>query len=266
MSHTLTSVQLAHHAAGTPCVCDSSSCGAASDVCAQLCPNLYNAQCLCAHTRTVGDSTAQRLHLRLTVASCWCTSLCRLAYGLQELDFSNNPGLTGMLPPQMGLLSRLKQVRTSGTNLSCAGIISPYQVTTNNSCADPDRCTTPVKVGDNATRYHLCDRNQLLPCFLRFSEYMVPRDDDSNMRCKYIIRRPVDDARGVCGEDDGSTTLGAQAAQLPELGSDRLGQIWHVDPSYFQYQVCECLLVSPSVWPGARRSGAVRGVYVCSDP
>lgn len=168
--------------------------------------------------------------------------LCRLAYGLQELDFSNNPGLTGMLPPQMGLLARLKQIRASDTNMSCAGIISPYVVTTNNSCTDPKRCTTPVMLGSPDTRYQPCTEETLLPCFLRFSEYMIPRDDDSNMRCKYILRRPVADAREACGSDQ-DTGLGTQAAQLPELGSDRLGQIWQVGPSYFQFRVCECLLV-----------------------
>jgi hypothetical protein len=167
----------------------------------------------------------------------------RLAYGLSEMDFSNNPGLTGMLPPQMGLLGRLKQVRASGTKVSCAGIISPYSVTTNNSCSNPDRCTTSVMFGDPETRYERCDPQRLLPCFLRFSDYMVPRDDDSNMRCKYIVRRPQDDARAVCGVD-GNTTLGSQAAQLPDMGGERMQQLWHVDPSYFQYQVCECLLVS----------------------
>lgn len=168
---------------------------------------------------------------------------CRLAYGLSELDISNNPGLTGMLPPQMGLLSRLKMVRTTGTNLSCAGVIQPYQITTNNSCSDPDRCTSPTTVGTADTRFHQCGRDALVPCFLRFSDYMIPRDDDSNMRCKYIVRRPADEARRVCGGAS-DTGLGDQSSQLPDLGTDRLQQLWHVDPSYFQYQVCECLLVS----------------------
>lgn len=149
-----------------------------------------------------------------------------------------------MLPPQMGLLTRLRQVRMSNTNMSCAGIIAPFASTTNNSCSDPDRCKTPVVYGNNETRYHRCDEQQLLPCFLRFSEYMVPRDDDSNTRCKYIIRRPFEDARKACGGGDGNTSLGDQAQQLPDFGADRLQQLWHVDPSYFQFQVCECLLVS----------------------
>jgi hypothetical protein len=48
-----------------------------------------------------------------------------LSYGLQDLDLSNNEGLTGFLPPQMGLLP-LRSVRAAGTDLSCAGIIRPY--------------------------------------------------------------------------------------------------------------------------------------------
>jgi hypothetical protein len=165
-----------------------------------------------------------------------------LAYGLAEMDISNNPGLTGVMPPQMGLLARLKQVRATNTSISCAGIIRPYVITTNNSCTDPDRCTTPVTFGDPETRYQQCSPDQLLPCFLRFSEYMIPRDDQSNMRCKYILRRPAENAQQQC-----ASTLGAQAQQLPDLGGDRLQQMWHVDPSYFQYQVCECLLVSAAL-------------------
>jgi len=158
------------------------------------------------------------------------------------MDISNNPGLTGTLLPQMGLLSRLNQVRTTNTSMSCAGVIRPYVVTTNNSCSDADRCTTPVMIGKPEDQYLACDQGELLPCFLRFSDYMVPRDDDTNMRCKYIVRRPVEEARKLCS-GAGDTMLGDQAGQLPELGTDRMQQLWHVGPSYFQYQACECLLV-----------------------
>lgn len=195
-----------------------------------------------AHLAQVG-SKSQALQHEIRWLLHWL--LCRLAYGLAEMDISNNPGLTGELLPQMGLLSRLKQVRTTNTNMSCAGVIRPYVITTNNSCSDPDRCITPVTIGNPETRYHACDPGQLLPCFLRFSDYMVPRDDDTNMRCKYIVRRPVEEARKLCSGDD-ETMLGDQAGQLPELGTDRLQQLWHVDPSYFQYQACECLLVGVS--------------------
>jgi hypothetical protein len=107
-----------------------------------------------------------------------------------------------------------------------AGIIRPYNVTTNSSCTDPAVCTTPVTVGDEAAATAAaaavtvgdeaaaaaaaavtvgdeaaaaaaavtvgdeaaagvhCSAEQLLPCFLRFSDWMVPRGDASNMRCK----------------------------------------------------------------------------------
>jgi hypothetical protein len=65
-----------------------------------------------------------------------------------------------------------------------AGIIRPYNVTTNYSCTDPAVCTTPVTVGDEAAAGVHCSAEQLLPCFLRFSDWMVPRGDASNMRCK----------------------------------------------------------------------------------
>mgnify|MGYP001806890798 CR=1 FL=1 len=93
------------------------------------------------------------------------------------------------------------------------------------------------------TLCHRCTSEQLLPCFLSFSEYMVPRDDDSNQRCNYIIRRQPADALASCSAG-GNNSLGEQAVQLPDLGPDRLEQMWHIDPSYFQFQVCECLLVS----------------------
>jgi hypothetical protein len=40
--------------------------------------------------------------------------------------------------------------------MSCAGITTPYTITTNNSCSDPVRCTTPQEYGDKETRYHRC--------------------------------------------------------------------------------------------------------------
>lgn len=52
--------------------------------------------------------------------------LCRLSYSLAELDLSNNTGVTGLLPAQLGLLPQLKVVKMLQTNLSCAGITKPY--------------------------------------------------------------------------------------------------------------------------------------------
>jgi hypothetical protein len=169
--------------------------------------------------------------------------LHRLAYGLVEVDFSNNPGITGVLPPQMGLLSRLKTVRTSNTSLSCAGVTRPFIITTNNSCSDPDRCLTPEQFGNNKTRLQQCPHDQLLPCFLHFSDYLVPRDDNSNMRCRYIVRRNWDAARRTCASG-ATTALGEQASSLPDFVGERVEQLWHVDATYYQYQICDCLMVS----------------------
>jgi hypothetical protein len=52
--------------------------------------------------------------------------LCRLSYNLAELDLSNNTGVTGLLPAQLGLLPQLQVVKMLQTNLSCAGITKPY--------------------------------------------------------------------------------------------------------------------------------------------
>jgi hypothetical protein len=41
---------------------------------------------------------------------CW-PSYCRLAYSLQSIDYSNNPGITGRIPPEMGLLEGLQTAR-----------------------------------------------------------------------------------------------------------------------------------------------------------
>jgi hypothetical protein len=108
----------------------------------------------------------------------------RLAYSLQSIDYSNNPGITGRIPPQMGLLEGLQVARLQNTSLSCSGITRPYTVTTNQSCSDPECCKTPQTFGSVQTQQHVCDEEEQLPCFLRFSDYLLPREDASNMRCK----------------------------------------------------------------------------------
>jgi hypothetical protein len=118
-----------------------------------------------------------------------CLVLCavthhRLSYSLQSIDYSNNPGITGRIPPQMGLLESLQVARLQNTSLSCSGIIKPYTVTTNASCSDPARCKTPHTFDDALAKQHVCSEEEQLPCFLRFSDYLLPREDASNMRCK----------------------------------------------------------------------------------
>eukprot|EP00882_Tetradesmus_deserticola_P003941 GHRQ01004167.1.p1 GENE.GHRQ01004167.1~~GHRQ01004167.1.p1 ORF type:complete len:529 (+),score=216.66 GHRQ01004167.1:433-2019(+) len=107
-----------------------------------------------------------------------------LAYSLQSIDYSNNPGMTGRIPPEMGLLQGLQSAQLQNTSFSCSGITQPYTAATNASCSDPARCKTPRKFGDVEAQQHVCSIGQQLPCFLRFSDYLLPREDASNMRCK----------------------------------------------------------------------------------
>lgn len=167
-------------------------------------------------------------------------------FSLQDVNWGHNPGLTGVLPPQLGLLTNLRVTQLPDTHMSCAGITRPYGVTTNNSCTDPDRCTTPAWFG-NDTAVERCPRERQLPCFLRFSDYPVPRDDNSSMRCKYIIRKQPGDAKAACS-GEGDFLLGDQAEVLLDSPPGALEQQWIVPPSYFQYQACECLLGFKPQW------------------
>eukprot|EP00878_Enallax_costatus_P004317 GHUV01004548.1.p1 GENE.GHUV01004548.1~~GHUV01004548.1.p1 ORF type:complete len:1095 (+),score=312.31 GHUV01004548.1:392-3676(+) len=170
-----------------------------------------------------------------------------LAYSLQLADFSNNPGLTGFIPPQLGLVESLQSVRISNTSLSCGGIIQPYTITTNSSCSDPEQCRTPKTFGDNSTRRHVCSPDEQLPCFLKFSDYLVPRDDDSNMRCKVILRMAQEESVQACGGHS-RNQLGQQDSLIPKLSAFTYQQTWFVDPGYYQYQACECLVGYTPVW------------------
>ncbi|WIA21705.1 hypothetical protein OEZ85_000871 [Tetradesmus obliquus] len=174
-----------------------------------------------------------------------------LSYSLEGVDLSNNTGLTGQLPPEIGLLARFNSFKGRNTSMSCAGIIRPYNVTTNSSCTDPRECTTPETIGNASDAGVLCAPEQLLPCFLRFSDWMVPRDDASNMRCKVILRREPDNAQEVCAATS-AVGLGDQAGMLPAIWPDQAEQEWSIDPSYYQYQVCECLFGYEPSWDANR--------------
>jgi hypothetical protein len=84
----------------------------------------------------------------------------------------------------------------------------------------------------------------VLPCFLRFTEESLPKDDSSNMRCKLIARRPSDEARAACSTGQLPFGLGAEGENLPEISRTASEQSWVLDPSYYQYRGCTCLLVS----------------------
>jgi hypothetical protein len=124
-------------------------------------------------------------------------------------------------------------------------LLAVQTFTTNFSCSDPRLCRTPQQFGDPTQPERRCATDELLPCFLRFSDYHLPREDNSNMRCKEIVRKPTEQARKDCG---GEQQLGGLASTIPYKSTDRWSARWEVDPSYYQYQVCECLLVRMAAW------------------
>lgn len=152
--------------------------------------------------------------------------------------------MTGFIPPQLALVKGLQIIRIENTSLSCSGIIQPYTISTNASCSDPNRCKTPRMFGNFSTRYHICPQDQQLPCFLKFSDYLVPRDDKSNMRCRVIMRMRHEEAVQSCSGQNPYVQLSDQASLIPENSAFRYEQSWYVDPAYYQYQACECLVVS----------------------
>lgn len=118
----------------------------------------------------------------------------------------------------------------------CLRACDAQVVTTNYSCSDPRVCLTPQQFGNASTGTKKCAPDALLPCFLQFTDYFLPKDDDSNMKCKVIVRKSTERARKDC-----EGPLGEQAASIPD--KMRIAR-WEIDPSYYQYQACECLQVS----------------------
>lgn len=127
--------------------------------------------------------------------------------------------------------------------MSCSGIIVPYNITTNDSCNDPARCTTPLLISDESQPGGACSDEELLPCFLRFSNDPMPREDASNMRCKFILRKPPAEAKADCAQGSEPYTLGSSAQYLPDISKDSTEQSWIIHPSYYQYRGCTCLQV-----------------------
>lgn len=60
------------------------------------------------------------------------------------------------------------------------------------------------------------------------------------------MRLPRDKALEACAgsPDADPTDLGDYAPLLADIRPEAYEQSWYVDPSYFQYQQCECLMVS----------------------
>jgi hypothetical protein len=159
-------------------------------------------------------------------------------------DFSNNSGITGIIPPQMGFAGDLRSMSLTGTNMSCADVIKPYAVRVNNSCNNPDVCLTEVWAEATHQQDHVCSDEQVLPCFLKFASESLPRDDASNMRCRIIVRRAPEDARAACSAGKEPFSLGGEGANLPDIRRTASVQSWVIDPSYYQFRGCTCLLVS----------------------
>jgi hypothetical protein len=86
-----------------------------------------------------------------------------------------------------------------------------------------------------------CSDEQLLPCFLYFANYTVPRTDNTKMACPAILRRHIEEARSMCA-GDAPNRLGAQAHNVADaLAADE--QSWKIEPGYYQYRGCRCFSV-----------------------
>jgi hypothetical protein len=131
--------------------------------------------------------------------------------------------------------------------MSCADIIKPFAVRVNNSCNNPDVCLTDAWTEETHKQDYVCPDEQVLPCFLKFASESLPRDDASNMRCRSIARRAPEDARPSCSAGDVPFSLGGEGANLPDVRRTASEQSWVIDPAYYQYRGCTCLLVSVMV-------------------
>lgn len=100
----------------------------------------------------------------------------RLAYNLKELNYVNNTRLAGRFPDAAALLTQLVRVGLDGTALSCV----------------PDKVVLAQErareKGERVQPYR-CPAGKQLPCFLRQLDYDVPRQDKSNMACKWVAGR-----------------------------------------------------------------------------
>lgn len=83
----------------------------------------------------------------------------------------NNSRLIGRFPDDAAGLTQLIRVGLGGTGLSCV----PDEVALAQARAQRE--------GRDA-KLHRCAPNALLPCFLEFLNYDIPRQDDSRMACK----------------------------------------------------------------------------------
>jgi hypothetical protein len=144
----------------------------------------------------------------------------RFSWNLRELVLVNNTGLIGQLPGEAGGLFRISRVGLANTSMGCA----PNDVAVEAARLRAERRTPPP---------YKCTEADLLPCFLEFERYTVPRSDDSRMACRPVRRKPAD----VASKDCPPAWLPAE----PDLTLQALAPQWGLPPSYYQYQGCVCL-------------------------
>ena len=126
------------------------------------------------------------------------------------------------MPNEAAGLPRMRRVTVTGTGLSCV----PNSVALAQARRQPwARAKEPFR----------CAAEELLPCFLRFEDYSVPRSDSSHMTCRMISRRPAEELGSFCPP----AVLPEEGA--PAAGDALYGQVWDLPPSYYQYQGCSCL-------------------------
>jgi len=110
------------------------------------------------------------------------------------------------------------------------------------SCISGEFITDGSEVNGSWPR---CPASELLPCFLMFTNYVIPQRDGSNQACPLVVRRSTDEAVVKCSGEQPSQ-LGSQAYLLHEASSTDVPieqQRWQLDAKYFQYQGCICLTV-----------------------
>jgi hypothetical protein len=98
----------------------------------------------------------------------------RFAYGLTDLDLSHNPGLWGQLPRELAVLQHVETVDVGNTSMACSGpLVGLVEHTALGIVAEAER--QDALLAAQAANPTPCPADQLLPCFLRFADYYVPR-------------------------------------------------------------------------------------------
>jgi hypothetical protein len=184
--------------------------------------------------------------------------LTRRTSNLEELQLGSN-FLTGPVPPQLGLLKKINVVNLAqNPALDC--LLPGQRSTSSSSAASAEGRLTSglvgstgsgaIKLADGMYAVPLrasepkpyCSDEQLLPCFLYFANYTVPRADNSKMACPAILRRHIEEARSMCA-GDGPGQLGSQSHNVADaLAADE--QSWKIEPGYYHYRGCRCFSVS----------------------